>query len=64
MLENYGTSFIDDPEKAELTHKGTSFALVTNIPVEQPGRYLSHLIFRIKSLILSCGQGGYGLAPK
>lgn len=64
VLEKYGTSLTDDPEKAELTHQLTLLALVINIQVEQSGHYLSHLIFRIKSLILSCGQGGYGLAPK
>lgn len=64
MLEKYGTSLTDGPGKAELTHKLTSLALVINIQVEQSGHYLSHLIFRIKFLILSCGQGSYGLAPK
>lgn len=63
-LERYSTSLTDDPKKAELTHEHNSFALVTNTHVESSGHYLSHLIFRIKSLILSCGQGGCGLAPK
>lgn len=43
VLEKYDTSLTDGAEKAELTHKLTSLALVINIQVEQSGHYLSHL---------------------